>query len=469
MTSNERIPPVAAILLAGGLATAVSMGVRSTMGVYLDPITVDLGISTGAFGFAIAIQNLVWGLGQPIAGAVADRYGSARVLVAGGVLYIFGLAAAGAANTSAGISISLGVITGLGLAGLSFAVILASVGRLVDESRRATALATTTAFGSLGQFVLVPLTQSAIDAFGWRQSLVLGITLLALAMSSVWPLRSRSEQSAPSAAKGGSRAILRIAFGYRSYVLLLIGFFVCGFHVTFIGLHLPKYLEDVGQTSKIAALALATIGLFNIGGTMAIGWLGSRFKNTRLLALLYGIRALAFAGMVVLPMSPEFALLSSAVIGVVWLSTVPLTSAIVLKQFGPDHAGILFGFVFLSHQIGAFIGSYGAGIYRDAYGSYSGYWWLAALLGVAGAILHLFIDEEPYQNVKDPPRPRELNTGLLARIWNRRKAVGAVTSTIGLMALLGVWSYLRIDANGELAGQQAAVICALHLPFGPLG
>ena len=163
MTSNERISPVAAILLAGGLATAVSMGVRSTMGVYLDPITVDLGISTGAFGFAIAIQNLVWGLGQPIAGAVADRYGSARVLVAGGVLYIFGLAAAGAANTSAGISISLGVITGLGLAGLSFAVILASVGRLVDESRRATALATTTAFGSLGQFVLVPLTQSAID------------------------------------------------------------------------------------------------------------------------------------------------------------------------------------------------------------------------------------------------------------------------------------------------------------------
>ena len=439
------------------------------MGIYLDPIAVDLGISTGAFGFAIAIQNLVWGLGQPIAGAVADRYGSARVLVVGGVLYILGLATAGVANTSTGLTISLGLITGLGLAGSSFAVILASVGRLVDESRRTAVLATTTAFGSLGQFVLVPITQGAIDAFGWRQSLLLGIVLVALVTSGVRPLRSRSEASSPAPARGASRDILRIAFGHRSYVLLLIGFFVCGFHVTFVGLHLPKYLEDVGQTTRVAALALATIGLFNIGGTMAIGWLGSRFRNTHLLVILYGMRGIVFAGMVAVPMSPEFALLSSAVIGLVWLSTVPLTSAIVLKQFGPNHAGILFGFVFLSHQIGAFIGSYGAGLYRDAYGSYSGYWWLAALLGFGGAALHVFIDESPYQQPESSTAPHEPKQNFLSKLWDRRKPLGAVTSTVGVMIALGIWSYLRIEANSEIASQQAAVICALHLPFGPLG
>ncbi len=463
MKGNRRISPVTAILAAGGFATAVSMGVRSTMGVYLDPVVVDLGISTGSFGFAIAIQNLIWGLGQPVAGAVADRYGSARVLVVGGLLYIVGLSTAGVANTSAGLAISLGVVTGLGLAGLSFAVILASVGRLVDESRRTAVLATTTAFGSLGQFILVPLTQNAIDTFGWRKSLIFGVALIALATSAVRPLRSQDVAPTTRPDKASGPRILRVAFRHQSYVLLLIAFFVCGFHVTFIGLHLPKYLEDLGQTSRIAALALATIGLFNIGGTMAIGWLGSRYSNTKLLAILYGARGIIFACMVFIPMTPQFAVFSSAIMGLVWLSTVPLTSAIVLKQFGPERAGLLFGFVFLSHQIGAFIGSYGAGVYRDAYGSYSGYWWLAAVLGLCAAVIHLFINEDPYDQVA------QRNTGILSRLWGARKTVGATVSTIAVLISLGIWSYLRIEADGDLLQQQAAVICALHLPFGPLG
>ncbi|HCJ85835.1 MAG TPA: MFS transporter [Acidimicrobiaceae bacterium] len=464
MKVTRGLSPITIILAAGCFATAVSMGVRSTMGIYLDPISVDLGISTGSFGLAIAIQNLIWGLGQPIAGAISDRYGSARVLVAGGVLYILGLLVAGADQTTAGITIGLGFLTGLGLAGLSFAVILASVGRLVEESRRTAALATTTAFGSLGQFFLIPVTQNLISEFGWRKSLFLGIALIAIATLCVRPLRSQHPETSSQQTTTTSRETLRLALNYRSYVLLLVGFSVCGFHVTFIGLHLPKYLEDVGQTTRIAALALATIGLFNIGGTMAIGWLGTRYSNTKLLAILYGIRGIVFACMVAIPMTAEVALVSSAVIGLVWLSTVPLTSAIVLKQFGPEHAGILFGFVFLSHQIGAFIGSYGAGLYRDAYGSYSGYWWLASILGIGAAVVHLFIDEGPYQSTS-APKP-----GLSSKLWKARRTIGASVSTVITMIGLGIWSYIRIG-EGEIlvAHQQAAIICVLHMPFGPLG
>ena len=463
MKQKPNTSPVALVLAAGCLATAISMGVRSTMGIYLDPISVDLGISTSSFGLAIAIQNLIWGLGQPLAGAIADRYGSARVLVVGGVFYIAGLSIAGVAESIAGLTIGLGFITGLGLAGLSFAVILASVGRLVAESRRSSALAMTTAFGSLGQFLLVPLTQTLIDNIGWRRSFLLGILLLALAASAVRPLRSPTETFEDQRPKTSTRATLKIAFGHQSYVLLLLGFFVCGFHVTFIGLHLPKYLEDVGQTTRIAALALATIGLFNIGGTMAIGWLGSRYRNANLLAILYGIRAIMFACMAAMPITPATALIGSAIIGLVWLSTVPLTSAIVLKQFGPTNAGILFGFVFLSHQVGAFVGSYGAGLYRDAYGSYGGYWWLAALLGLGAAVIHLFVDEGPHGS-SDQRWP-----ALVSRLWRERRAVGAAATTATAMTVLGIWTYFRIDGHSDLAHQQAAVICALHLPFGPLG
>tara|TARA_B110000196_G_scaffold44128_1_gene34461 strand:- start:3619 stop:4392 length:774 start_codon:yes stop_codon:yes gene_type:complete len=247
---------------------------------------------------------------------------------------------------------------------------------------------------------MVPLSQLLIDNFGWRQSLITGIVLVCVAGFAARPLRS-SESAIGNDDNEPLTIVLKNAFGHKSYLLLLAGFFVCGFHVTFIGVHLPKYLEDVGQTTQIAALALATIGLFNIGGTIAIGALSGTYGNTRLLSTLYLVRGIVFGLIAILPMSPVLALASAAVIGIVWLSTVPLTSAIVLKQFGPTNAGTLFGFVFLSHQIGAFIGTYGAGLVRDAVGSYQLFWWVSSALGFAAALIHLYIDESPFQKVGD--------------------------------------------------------------------
>jgi len=439
------------------------MGVRATMGVYLDPITEGLSITTSSFGLAVALQNLIWGLGQPIAGAVADRFGTGRVLIVGGVLYVAGLATTGQAAGTGTLTLGLGVLVGLGLAGLSFSVILAAIGRSVPDEKRSMALATASAFASVGQFVLVPLSQVLIDFVGWRQSLIFGIVLLVAAMAAASPLRTRERAASDQVPQQALGDALRTAFGHRSYVLLLLGFFVCGFHVTFVGVHLPKYLEDVGQTARVAALALATIGLFNIAGTIGVGWLGGRFNNAKLLSVLYAARAFVFAAFVVLPMSPQIALGSAAVMGLVWLSTVPLTSAIVLKQFGPAHAGSLFGFVFLSHQIGAFIGTYGAALVRDAYGSYEVFWWLSALLGLVAAVIHLFVDESPH----DAPTPKAKNRPL--SMLRRRPAVTGSLATTTLIVVLAGWTYLRISNNPDVALEQAALVCTLHLPGGPLG
>jgi len=439
------------------------MGVRATMGVYLDPITEGLSITTSSFGLAVALQNLIWGLGQPIAGAVADRFGTGRVLIVGGVLYVAGLATTGQAAGTGTLTLGLGVLVGLGLAGLSFSVILAAIGRSVPDEKRSMALATASAFASVGQFVLVPLSQVLIDFVGWRQSLIFGIVLLVAAMGAARPLRTQERAASDQVPQQALGDALRTAFGHRSYVLLLLGFFVCGFHVTFVGVHLPKYLEDVGQTARVAALALATIGLFNIAGTIGVGWLGARVNNAKLLSVLYTARAFVFAAFVVLPMSPQVALGSAAVMGLVWLSTVPLTSAIVLKQFGPTHAGSLFGFVFLSHQIGAFIGTYGAALVRDAYGSYEAFWWLSAVLGLVAAVIHLFVDESPHGTA--PPKSKKDRLSLL----RRRPAVAGSVATTTLIVVLAAWTYFRISDDPDMALEQAALICTLHLPGGPLG
>ena len=439
------------------------MGVRATMGVYLDPISEGLSITTSSFGLAVALQNLIWGLGQPIAGAVADRFGTGRVLIVGGVLYVAGLVTTGQAAGPGTLTLGLGVLVGLGLAGLSFSVILAAIGRSVPDEKRSMALATATAFASVGQFVLVPLSQVLIDFVGWRQSLIFGVVLLVAAMGAARPLRTRERAASDLVSPQALGDALRTAFGHRSYVLLLLGFFVCGFHVTFVGVHLPKYLEDVGQTARVAALALATIGLFNIAGTIGVGWLGGRVNNAKLLSVLYTARAFVFAAFVVLPMSPQIALGSAAVMGLVWLSTVPLTSAIVLKQFGPTHAGSLFGFVFLSHQIGAFIGTYGAALVRDAYGSYEVFWWLSALLGLVAAVIHLFVDESPHGTA--PPKSKKDPLSLL----RRRPAVTGSVATTTLIVVLAAWTYFRISDDPDMALEQAALVCTLHLPGGPLG
>ncbi|WP_428119523.1 MFS transporter [Candidatus Poriferisodalis sp.] len=398
------------VLVAGSIVTAVTLGVRATMGLFPDEIDASLGVGIDTVGLTVALQNLIWGLGQPIAGAIADRFGAVRVLFVGAVIYAAGLLVMATASGPASLYFGGGFVTGLGMSAASFAVVLAAMGKLVDPQRRTFALGIATAFGSFGHFVLVPLTGVLIGSLGWRTALAL-LALVAVSIVVVLrPLRTppaglpggSGTDTAPDAATAETadhdeplRSVLTRAARHRDYVMLNAAFFVCGFHVTFIGVHLPKSLTDAGHSARIATLSWAFIGLFNIVGAFAAGVLGSRIDKSRLLSIIYMGRAVAFVGLLVLPATPLVALGFGAVVGLVWLASVPLTSGIVLGQFGVRNAGTLFGFVFLCHQIGAFAGSYGAGVLREATGSYDLWWWLAAALGIVAAALHLAISDQP--------------------------------------------------------------------------
>ena len=381
------------VLVAGSAIMAIALGIRASMGVFLAPITDDLAMGTGTFALAMAIQNLVWGVGQPVAGALADRHGTRRVLVAGTIFYMLGMVVMAGSGSAAELHLS-GFLSGVGMAGASFTVVLAAVGRLAPEERRSMALGIATSVGSVGQFLFVPLASVAINAAGWRTALLLGAVVVAAVVVICVPLRV--EPSGGGSFDGEPLAVaLRRAAGHRSYVLLVVGFFVCGFHVSFIGVHLPKYLDDVGQSAAVGAMALALIGLFNVVGSLGAGALGATHSRTRLLALIYGLRAVVITAFVLLPVGGPVSLAFGAAMGLLWLSTVPLTSGVVMAQFGVVHAGTLFGIAFLSHQVGAFVGIAGGGWVRDATGSYEAWWWVQVALGVVGAILHLVIDDSP--------------------------------------------------------------------------
>ena len=381
------------VLVAGSAITAIAMGIRASMGLFLDPVTDDLGMGAGTFGLAMAIQSLTWGVGQPVAGGLADRYGTRRAIAGGAMFYLLGMVVMAGSNGTAGLHLS-GFLTGVGMAGASFTVVLAAVGRLAPEERRSMALGIATAAGSIGQFLFVPLMSVAIDVAGWRTALLLGAAIVGT--MAVFCLPIRVESGGGNATGGEPLTVtLRRAVGHRSYVLLVIGFFVCGFHVSFIGVHLPKHLDDVGQTAAIGALTLAFIGLFNVVGSLGAGALGAIHSRTRLLSLIYGLRAVVIAAFIILPPSSPTSLAFGGLMGLLWLSTVPLTSGVVMAQFGVAHAGTLFGIAFLSHQIGAFAGIAGGGWVRDATGSYETWWWVQVALGVLGALLHLVIDDAP--------------------------------------------------------------------------
>ena len=379
-------------MVAGCLIALITYGVRTSFGLFTEPLSLARGWDREVFALAIAIQNLLWGIGQPIAGGLADRFGVRRVLAGGAVLYAAGTALMATSTTPGSLYLTGGVLIGLGLSGASFTIVLAAFARLVPPERRTSAMGLATACGSLGQFLFAPLGQSFIAAYGWSTALLLlSTTLIAV------PLLATVLKGAGAAAPAGDdlplRAALRQAFGHGSYVLLAAGFFVCGFHVAFIATHLPAYLTDLGISASLAAWALGLVGLFNIVGSYGAGLLGDRYSKRLLLCGIYLARAGVIALFLVIPLSPATVVLFAAAMGVLWLSTVPLTSGLVAVMFGTQHMGTLFGFVFLSHQVGAFVGVWLGGAVFAATGGYDIVWWLSIGLGLLAAALHWPIAE----------------------------------------------------------------------------
>ena len=391
------------VLGAAGLAGFIALGTRASFALYLVPITTEFGWGRGTFGLALAVQNLVWGIGQPFAGAIADRWGTGRVLIGGSLLYSGGIVLMANSSTPSGLYVSAGLIIGLGLAACSFSVILAVVGRAAPPERRTWALGVATAAGSIGNFVLIPTSRLLIESFGWQSALTIS-ALAPLVIGGLAIVLNGNRDSADDASSADQtlREALREAAAHRSYVLLVVGFFVCGFHVVFIGVHLPAHIEDIGQSANVAATALALIGFFNVIGAFSSGILGTRGPKAQLLTMLYLARAVAITFFMLAPRSTATTLVFASVMGLLWLSTVPLTSGLVAQIFGLQHMGTLFGIVFFSHQLGSFMGAWLGGYLFDLTGSYNIVWWIAVALGIVAALLHWPVDETP---IEREPRP----------------------------------------------------------------
>ena len=385
------------VVVCGCLIALINFGVRASFGLFTGPISEANGWGRDVIALALAVQNLLWGAAQPIAGGLADRFGPMRVLTAGGILYAIGVALTPFSTTPLTLCLTAGVLVGLGLAGASFVVVISALGKLLPPERRSWAAGMATASGSLGQFLLVPLGQAFIAGFGWSTALLLLaglallIPLLAIPLGAARPVPT----AAGLGPELGLRDALRQAFGHRSYRLLTAGFFVCGFQLAFITVHLPPYLADIGIGAGWAATALALIGLFNIVGSYTVGILAQKHSKRMLLCLNYLGRAVAIAIFLLVPPTPASVLAFSAAMGLLWLSTVPPTSALVALMFGVRHLGLLFGFVFFSHQVGAFIGVWLGGVLFERTGSYDVVWWLAVVLSLFAAVVHYPIVERP--------------------------------------------------------------------------
>ena len=392
MSTPARPLSLLQVLLCGAAIVTLSMGIRHGFGLWLQPVTAERGWSRETFAFALAVQNLAWGLAGPVAGAIADRWGALRVLVIGSVLYAAGLVTMGLATSGAGFLGGTGMLIGMAQAGTTYAVIYGIIGRNVAPERRSWAMGITAAAGSFGQFLMVPVEGGLIGGLGWQQALfVLGGAAL-LIVPLAFGLRE-PKRVAPTTAQQSIGAALREAAGDRSFKLLTAGYFVCGFQLAFIGIHMPSYLKDHGLTPGVATTALALIGLFNIFGTYGAGLLGGRLPKRYLLSTIYLLRSLAIIGFVLAPLTPWSVYAFAAAMGLLWLSTVPLTSGIVAEIFGVRYLSMLGGFVFLSHQVGSFLGVWLGGRLYDATGSYDVVWWIAVALGVFAALVNLPIRE----------------------------------------------------------------------------
>ena len=378
---------------------------RTSFGLFVDPLSDGRGWEREVFALSLAIQNLVWGLGQPLAGAISDRYGSGRVLALGGVVYALGVALMAASATPLELHLTAGVLVGIGLSGGSFTIVIAALGRLVREDQRSWAMGMATAAGSLGQFVFAPLGQAFISGYGWTTALIMLAAFAAAVPVLAAALRGGGAETDDGELPVPTRTAVQAAFGHGSYLLLMAGFFVCGFHVAFITTHLPPYLTDSGVSPSVAAWSLALIGLFNVVGSYGAGVLGGRGSKRRLLSGIYLGRAAAITLFIALPNSPTVVLTFAAAMGILWLSTVPLTSGLVAVMFGTRYLGTLFGFVFLSHQIGAFLGVWLGGVAYAQTGSYAPVWWAGIVLALIAAAIHWPISERRAPNFSAAPQP----------------------------------------------------------------
>lgn len=400
MDSARPIPfyqSLTALIVAGCLVAIFNFGIRSAFGFFIVPISEAHGWPRETFSFAMAVNNLVWGLATPVAGMLADRYGSARVLMAGAVIYCAGLVMMAFTTTPLMFNLGGGILVGTGIAFSSFSIVMAALGRIVPPERRSWAFGIATASGSLGQFIFAPLGAALITAYGWQNALLVLAALSLLIILFAAPLMSQNATATSRAADEAQlnmREAIAIAFGHRSYLLLMSGFFVCGFQLAFILVHMPPYLTEHGISKEFAGIAMGLIGLFNVVGSYAAGIIGGRREKRVPLATIYLLRALLVTGFLLLPVSPLTTIIFTAASGLLWLSTVPLTMGLVTVMFGTRYMATLYGFVFLSHQFGSFIGVWLGGRLYDAYGSYDIVWWLSVALGVFAFFVHLPIREQ---------------------------------------------------------------------------
>lgn len=396
MASTWRTPLV--ILVCGCLIAAISFGPRAALGLFLTPMSSAYGWSRDVFALALAIQVLVWGTAQPFVGAIADRFGSLRVLSVGAVFYCAGLILMAYSTTPSMLNLTAGVLAGLGIAGSSFTIVIAAFSKLMPPHMRSLSFGAGTAAGSFGQFLFSPLAVDFTGRFGWQDALVAFglITLLVIPLALAVRTAPMDMSVKPGAASHQSLLqALAEAFGHRSYILLVLGFFTCGFQLLFITVHLPAYLVDRGLSVDAGAWAIGVIGLFNIVGSILAGWLGDRMPKRYLLSIIYVLRSLAVVVFISLPVTPVSAVVFGAAMGLLWLSTVPPTSALVAIMFGTRWMATLFGFAFFSHQVGGFLGVWLGGILFERTGSYNVVWWLSVVFGLLSALINLPIVEKP--------------------------------------------------------------------------
>lgn len=399
MTDTRFSKPLIYMLIGSAFILALSLGIRHAFGLYLVPMSQEFGWGHHVFSLAIAMQNLIWGAVQPITGAFADKYGSKIVVAVGGALYSLGLLLMAISSTGLWLNLSVGLILGLALSATSFPVLLSAVGRAAHPDKRSLAMGIASAAGSFGQFIMLPSTLLLLQNVGWSAALVVSAILVALIIPLAWMLKAPAFVNANTTNQAARAAltfkqILVIAKNHKPFWFLGLGFFVCGFQVVFIGIHLPGYLIDHGFNATTGTIFLALVGLFNIVGTYTAGWLGGKYSKPKLLMGLYGLRGIVIIAFLALPLSAWTIYAFGIIMGLLWLSTVPLTNGIVANMFGVKYLSMLSGIVFFTHQVGSFFGGWLGGINHDITGNYNLIWIFSIALSFLGVWVHFFVNEE---------------------------------------------------------------------------